>query len=124
MQDFNGLFDEFVAQLRFPDYFGRNFNALSECLADMDWLPGDGYVVIIRDTANLLAREDAEDLCALLSLFERIGIEWSTPIVQQEAWDRGAVPFNFVLHTRAKDLPGLRKAIQESGVASLEHVTG
>ena len=33
-------------RLRFPCYFGRNWDALEECLCDLSWLPADQPVVI------------------------------------------------------------------------------
>jgi len=35
------LFDEISAAFQFPCYFGENWDALDECLNDIDWLPGD-----------------------------------------------------------------------------------
>ena len=34
--------------LRFPDYFGRNWDALSDCLRDLSWLPS-GRVNLVHD---------------------------------------------------------------------------
>ena len=42
----SGLHGEFAAigkALRFPEWFGHNWDALTDCLLDMGWLPAAGY---------------------------------------------------------------------------------
>lgn len=36
-------------RLRFPAYFGRNWDALEECLRDLSWLPAEQPVVLAHD---------------------------------------------------------------------------
>jgi RNAse (barnase) inhibitor barstar len=43
-----GLLREIAAALRFPDWFGRNWDALEDCLTDLSWLPADGYVLVFE----------------------------------------------------------------------------
>lgn len=45
--------DRMAAALHFPDWFGRNWDALADCLADMSWQPADGYVIILEHTEDL-----------------------------------------------------------------------
>ncbi|WP_067698305.1 barstar family protein [Nocardia jejuensis] len=56
------LFDEFAAAFQFPYYFGQNKDAFDECLRDLDDFvgPADGYVVVIRNAALLLADQPGE----------------------------------------------------------------
>jgi hypothetical protein len=35
--------------MQFPDYFGMNWDALDECLRDLEWLSGEGYVLFIHN---------------------------------------------------------------------------
>ncbi|MFM9844765.1 MAG: barstar family protein [Dongiaceae bacterium] len=43
-----------AAALKFPDYFGHNWDAVAECLRDLpDRTPGDGYVLFLLDGLNL-----------------------------------------------------------------------
>ncbi|QBS43088.1 barstar family protein [Nocardia sp. CS682] len=56
------VFDEIAAALQFPYYFGENKDAFDECLRDLDDFVGEGagYVVVLRDSDDLLAEEPAE----------------------------------------------------------------
>lgn len=103
MTDLEGLYGEFSAVFKFPDYFGNNFNALSECITDLAWLPAAGYVLIIKNAEALLNEEPDETLEGLLSVLNNAGEEWATPVVQGEPWDRDAVPFHTVLQLNKGD---------------------
>ncbi|MGL1832942.1 barstar family protein [Rhodocyclaceae bacterium SMB388] len=41
------LLQRIAAGLRFPHWFGHNWDALADCLSDLGWLPGAGHVVIL-----------------------------------------------------------------------------
>ena len=48
------LMGALAGALRFPAYFGRNWDAVAECLRDLpDRAPGDGYVLILHDGLGL-----------------------------------------------------------------------
>jgi len=38
-----------AAKLRFPSYFGHNWDALEECLRDLSWLGDQAKVVIVHE---------------------------------------------------------------------------
>jgi RNAse (barnase) inhibitor barstar len=42
-----GFFEELARALRFPDYFGHNWDAVYDCLTDLAWLPAAGYVLVL-----------------------------------------------------------------------------
>jgi hypothetical protein len=52
-----GIFTEMARVLRFPDYFGRNWDAVYDCLTDMSWLPADGYVIVVDGFGRLATAE-------------------------------------------------------------------
>ncbi|WP_405167118.1 barstar family protein [Nocardia sp. NBC_01499] len=82
------VFDEIAAAMQFPYYFGQNKDAFDECLRDLDDFVGEGtgYVVVIRDSADLLAEEPAER-------------EWFAEAMRDcaEYWSRKGVSFRVVL---------------------------
>lgn len=70
-----GLFAEFARALEFPDYFGHNWDALEECLADLEWLPAKGYVIVIADAQAVMPGDD-EDYETLLEVLSDAGEAW------------------------------------------------
>ena len=44
----HNLFDSLARALAFPDWFGRNWDALEDVLGDLSWRKADGHVVIFR----------------------------------------------------------------------------
>ena len=42
------LFDSLARALAFPEWFGRNWDALEDVLGDLSWRKGDGHVVVFR----------------------------------------------------------------------------
>jgi len=71
-----GLFDEFARALEFPDYFGHNWDALEECLADLEWLPAKGYVILVTDAPAVLSG-DEEEYETFLEVLSDAGEAWS-----------------------------------------------
>ncbi|MEO6306800.1 MAG: barstar family protein [Nitrospiraceae bacterium] len=69
------LFAEFARALKFPDYFGHNWDALEECLADLEWLPAKGYVLLITDAERVLP-DDEEEYETFLEILRDAGEAW------------------------------------------------
>lgn len=113
---FDALFDEVSAALQFPYYFGRNMNALSECLADLSWLPADAYILVVSSASELLSNEGPHDRRALFQLLDGVAAEWATPIADGEQWDRPAIPFHILLQTFPEDEPSTTKFLQEVSI--------
>jgi len=42
------VFDAFSQALAFPDWFGRNWDALEDCLTDLSWREGAGHVLLLE----------------------------------------------------------------------------
>ena len=63
-------FDEWAGALHFPDSFRRNWHAFSECISDLDWLPGRARGVLVSDADKLLAREPIQLVTLVEALHE------------------------------------------------------
>lgn len=61
--------------MRFPEWFGHNWDALADCLADMAWLPAEGYVVILDHCDGIHGRAES-DFVALMQVFQDAADEW------------------------------------------------
>ena len=53
------LMDRLQDVLQFPEWFGRNWDALEDCLTDMAWRDDVGYVLLFHGGADLRRREKA-----------------------------------------------------------------
>ena len=42
------LFERMAKALDFPDWFGRNWDALEDCLGDLSWRGGSGHVLLFE----------------------------------------------------------------------------
>jgi hypothetical protein len=54
--------------LHFPDWYGANFDALNDCLADPEGLPGKGHILTIDGCEQILA-SDPVGYATLLEVF-------------------------------------------------------
>ena len=75
MTSARALFNEFAAALQFPCYFGNNWNAFDECIADLEWLPGNGYLLMVVD-GNSLLREEPDELAVFSRIMQSAAQEW------------------------------------------------
>jgi len=63
------LFDNFAREGHFPAYFGKNWDALLDCLCDFSWIVNPESRIVI--THNDLPFADQEDLlCVYLEILE------------------------------------------------------
>ena len=90
-QTLTGLLTECARTLDFPDYFGRNWDALEECLADLEWLPAKGYILLITNAESVLP-DDEEEYETFLEILRDAGEAWGNGQAGMGA--RPATPFH------------------------------
>ena len=80
--DLNGCRDKervlrrFAEALDFPDWFGENWDALSDCLNDLSWQPSDGYVLWL-DHAQGWRDDDPEGFATLVEIADETAAAWA-----------------------------------------------
>lgn len=90
----SGLFAEMARALEFPDYFGHNWDAVEECLADLEWLPAKGYILLFTD-AHLILPADEEEFSTFLEVLNDAGEAWASGQGSQEG--NRPIPFHTLL---------------------------
>ena len=98
MQVAADFYNEVSSKLKLPDYFGRNLNALDECVTDLEWVDGNSAVVIVVRNADLMLKGERDLFEGFVDVMTSAGEEWANPIQDGNEWDRPAVPFHMVLH--------------------------
>lgn len=69
------LLNHFANTLNFPSHFGQNWDALEECLTDLEWVDGEGYVLYYDHIDPLLA-EHPDQFETLLEILQDAVDSW------------------------------------------------
>ena len=75
VRDKEGLLEACAISFDFPDSFGSNWDALSDCLRDFSWRPGRGHVIVWHGGASLAAAE-RDDFATALEIFRDAATYW------------------------------------------------
>ncbi|MGB5940141.1 MAG: barstar family protein [Rhodanobacter sp.] len=75
------LLRRLAASLLLPASFGHNWDALADCLRDLSWLPGWGYVLLFEhaDALHHAAAADYDILLGILDDAATFGAEHDRP---------------------------------------------
>ena len=74
-RDKDSLLTAIGRAMAFPEWYGHNFDALSDCLADLGWRPAEGYLVLLEHCDGIHGRAE-EDFITTLQVFEQAANEW------------------------------------------------
>lgn len=74
--------------LAFPAWFGQNWDAFFDCLADLSWRPARGYVLLLEQ-ADTMRRDAPEALDTALAILGDAA----------SAWESRGVPFRVFVST-------------------------
>lgn len=74
-RDKHEMLDAIGKSMHFPEWFGHNWDALLDCLADLGWRPAEGHVVILEHCDGIHGRAEA-DFVHALQVFDSAANEW------------------------------------------------
>jgi len=72
VQDKEALLAKLALDLGFPAWFGGNWDALEDCLADLSWRVGDGHVLLVQGSGDL----PLDDLGVLIDVLASSAEYW------------------------------------------------
>lgn len=62
-QTVDGFFQEVSSSMRFPYYFGWNWNAFDECMVDLEWLSFSSLLLVMDEYDLLFSKEENSEMC-------------------------------------------------------------
>ena len=86
--------DRVARTLEFPDWFGHNWDALFDCLADLSWRPAPGYVLVFEHAGEFREFQPEAYDTALAILSDAAA-----------AWQARGVPFRVFMSAPAERGP-------------------
>jgi hypothetical protein len=110
--NYEALHNEVAAALQFPNYYGENWNAMDECITDLDWMPADWYLIHVSTIEDVLSGDEGS-----FSIFLRVlldaGRVWANPETRGLADTEEAVkkPFNVIMSGTEEGLSRVRKVL-------------
>jgi RNAse (barnase) inhibitor barstar len=112
---YEALHNEVAAALQFPNYYGENWNAMDECITDLEWMPADWYLIHVSAIEDVLPG-DEESFSIFLRILLDAGKGWANPEMRGLANTEEAVkkPFNVIISGTEEGLFRLRNALGDN----------
>jgi RNAse (barnase) inhibitor barstar len=69
--------DACARAMHFPDYFGKNWDALEESLRDLEWAPASAGYLVLYDHAGRFLRSRPADFATALAILRSATDHWA-----------------------------------------------
>ncbi|MCF2506672.1 barstar family protein [Dyadobacter sp. CY107] len=71
------FYDEISTAMHFPEYDGKNLDALDEMLNDLEWIKEQKVIIYIENSADWLAKEKSEEkLLSVIDILDATAEDW------------------------------------------------
>ena len=97
-----GLLGRAARALKFPDWLGKNCDALSDCLTDLSWLDGSGWVIIFENS-QIFAGRKPQVFRSAVEVFQ----------AANDYWRQAGKPFWVFFHGPSDWVTGLERFDQD-----------
>jgi hypothetical protein len=90
--------DSVSTAMRFPDWFGHNWDALADCLQDLSWIGDSGWVLLLENGGAFSEGRQGEFAAAMelmagaAQFWRKRGKPFWTLIAGHGGWDPGYPP--------------------------------
>lgn len=69
--------DEIANAMHFPDYSGKNLDALDEMLNDLEWIDEKKVIIYIDHSADWLSKEKGDEkILTIIDIFDATAEDW------------------------------------------------
>lgn len=72
------LYEQLESAFQLPDYFGKNLDALYDCLNDLSWVKANEIVFYIKNYPLLLEDDGTTTRYEVMQLIHETAINWNT----------------------------------------------
>ena len=116
--DYAALHNEVAAALQFPGYYGENWDAMDECITDLDWMPAQWYLIHVNGI-ELVLPGDEKGFNTFLKILYDAGKDWAHTeprglVNNEEGFSK---PFNTIISGSEEGLLRARKALGDTQAA-------
>lgn len=108
------LFSAISESFKFPDYFGHNWDAVDECLSDLEWLQKPQWILLFKDADQLLKKEKIKEFAILIELLNDVSKEWASPQDYGLNHTLSCKPFHLIFQAKKENEDVLLKRLHEA----------
>jgi RNAse (barnase) inhibitor barstar len=106
---------------KFPSYFGYNWDALEECINDLNWLHFKSYILILENVDKMQLSEN--DMQTFIKIITKAAGEWMEGRNYNRSFPTPPTPFHIIFAVEEERVSKTTKLLNKIGVQKIEILT-